>query len=503
MEKIIKLQEDFLKKHNFVLQHSDQFYYKNGIALTWENAKSKLGEKFLKKYFKFRKEFVDGLITYIQTQKNCLTSGEKRCYVNAAGSTNYTSDYDVTVSGSFASAIVEEFNELFLSIWNHPSGIIFDTNLYGNTYFIIENTNYSILGTECSGPSNKLVKVIDTYNDSQFIADQLSWAMCKIIVHVRETDDHPGTDLTSGVMEYLGEQLPGNLKVYFKQAKQMFQEMGQLNMSDLAVMNQKYEEMLEKMDEKRAAFEAVNFDIDLAREFKNSVATSNFYGNETYFTEGALGHTVGVLQKLIPNYPLNVHLLITSILENYGDFIKELYHEQDPQDAFVHSSKYLGRIANAVYIISERDLLTHTSTTIDKLDKSIFLLLQLVKGQLRTNIYNRQSIIQQLSQIQALVQPSQQNKIIQIIQNIQDPVDKTKLNQDMLAIFNNLTSARAGNIRLKKTNGSVTFAKNVYDVMLANTLNAYSRYMDETSDFYGKYRKYKKKYNDLKDEIIS
>ena len=49
---------------------------------------------------------------------------------SAAGSTDVTSDYDISITGVNAMPVIVKFYELFTGLFNEASGVVFDTNLY-------------------------------------------------------------------------------------------------------------------------------------------------------------------------------------------------------------------------------------------------------------------------------------------------------------------------------------------------------------------------------------
>ena len=81
--------------------------------------------------------FVD-LETWAWNKKN----PDSRIYIMAAGSTNITSDYDVTMAGPRASELAAHINGKFFRDTGHSLSTYADTNLYFNPWVLITNNNF-------------------------------------------------------------------------------------------------------------------------------------------------------------------------------------------------------------------------------------------------------------------------------------------------------------------------------------------------------------------------
>lgn len=65
----------------------------------------------------------------------------------SVGSTDLTSDYDVTLSGVHDLACLAELNESFRAAWGKESGYVFDTNIYCRDYVQLRDNIYPVGGT--------------------------------------------------------------------------------------------------------------------------------------------------------------------------------------------------------------------------------------------------------------------------------------------------------------------------------------------------------------------
>lgn len=124
--------QKYFSDNNITVKNNSLFLGDFQRQLTWLNVVD-IGEDvnfdFLLQYGNFRKQIVDQLIALI-SKYVCKT-----CTVNAVGSVNPTSDYDITANGRKAAQLVQIFNQIFRELFLNESGIIFDTNLYGVGFF--------------------------------------------------------------------------------------------------------------------------------------------------------------------------------------------------------------------------------------------------------------------------------------------------------------------------------------------------------------------------------
>ena len=104
-----------------------------GDAGNWEKVKKKYlkDKETMQGLIKFRKEEVGKIINEVRTS---LKTDAENLKDIAPGSTDLTSDYDVTFDAgenkSLEGKAVKEFNKLFRDRWGKESGTIFDTNVY-------------------------------------------------------------------------------------------------------------------------------------------------------------------------------------------------------------------------------------------------------------------------------------------------------------------------------------------------------------------------------------
>lgn len=101
----------------------------------------KLNLENLKELNLLRKKCVYLILSYIYFNCMCLNS-DNLCEILNAGSTALDSDLDITVYGNYA-YVVTLYNIIFHDIFEKPSDLLFDNNLYGSDYLIyVDNFTY-------------------------------------------------------------------------------------------------------------------------------------------------------------------------------------------------------------------------------------------------------------------------------------------------------------------------------------------------------------------------
>jgi hypothetical protein len=137
------------------IQKIDNFYYVfvDGVRylFSWKNIVNINNIELLQFANLIRTYYIDTLkeliINYFENSCNKRNniSYNKSCTVTSIGSTSLTSNYNITVSSFILSTdIVSKFNNYFYDFWKDTSGEIFDTNLYGNCFFLKINGNLNL-----------------------------------------------------------------------------------------------------------------------------------------------------------------------------------------------------------------------------------------------------------------------------------------------------------------------------------------------------------------------
>jgi hypothetical protein len=356
-----------------------------------------------------RKYYVDRLIQII-TQKvfyHCdkKTGVTTKCSVVAVGSVSLTSNYDVTVSGViYPNRVVRMFNQEFAKFWRDYSSNVFDTNLYGSTFFVTMGADvqidpdYSQLYRILQTPSQQVLylppeKILgQEYPDGmrQIRISQLKWLMVKVFLH-QHVYAIPQGDLifsicTVQVIDTIRKMILGSSIVPKNNPTSNATTAREAAIDQ--VFDEKFggensrEEVIQSYDDKEVTMENYNNSLvqiqssqltyesiyrgsikngssnsgeilRILMELIDNVSKSNFYGSETYFCMATIYHVLGYVQKL-GDFALDREDYIISALENFIDIFR--YYSKlvsDPPYAIIKMSKYVYRIYNALAILNK------------------------------------------------------------------------------------------------------------------------------------------------------
>ena len=367
----------YLEQLNITKKDGENFYYLNytnlnninvRIKLTWHNIIKLKDKKILKKINDFRKIFVDSLINIILEiyANDCdKKKNLQYCDIQAIGSTSLISNYDINVSSYLVSAIiVEEFNLYFFDFWNDTSGEIFDTNLYGNSFFIstyisynkILNKKYNFIINNKN--KNKIIyylppKNIDNSVLNKIFNSQTEWLLIKIFLYkdtyLLEKNNNTYNILNKLEKNILSLLLSKNIVKYKKKYNTIKFLKNNVDIPENMYrnkLNNKYIESLKNIDKSQTYYQNNNEDNKLI-DLIESISKSNFYGNETYFCLGTIYHVLGYIQKLGDFYMYDMYY-IHSMIENYLDIFRYYEYINNSDYFILKSSKYIIRVYDAI-----------------------------------------------------------------------------------------------------------------------------------------------------------
>lgn len=384
---------------NQIIERDGKYYHKGIIPLRWEKVKenasnlskarrrtvieAQSGQEFLIRYGNFRKLYVNTLIAEIASRLGCI----RKCVALAVGSVNPTSDYDVTLTGPKSNSIVEEFNDEFRERWGLESGVVFDTNLYGASFLIprtVPNFDYFLKRdmkeiTKRAVPDEKkitpsdFVFFINLKEDPKDMRWQRLWALAKFhlwnyrIGKKQRADDLPRKYGFLNLPDSIGNP---TFRLDFQLSKNMFEDLTRrVDIDNLSAMNKQYERELNKLSRAREEFDVAD-DLEQVkkhgRELKNQISRANFFGNETYLSQGAFNHVVGKIQSGFDNLPLYVHEYADSFIENSFELVKEFavhFHDVNADSMVADSSKYIMRATMAMLKLLENNLFENAAET--------------------------------------------------------------------------------------------------------------------------------------------
>lgn len=98
-------------------------------------------------FWYFRKAIVDSIAI------DCISKHNNSVVAISVGSTNITSDYDITLYGkkyTSISKVINAFNKMFNDVFSKPPDFVFDTNMYGVSFIKLIRTPSSLISEEDS-----------------------------------------------------------------------------------------------------------------------------------------------------------------------------------------------------------------------------------------------------------------------------------------------------------------------------------------------------------------
>ncbi len=346
----------------------------------------------------------------------------------AFGSTNLTSDYDISVGGPGSEAVVERFNRKFRAKYGKESGTVFDTNVYTDPI-------YTILGPDSTKLFAQKPELADTMR--QFTYDQMAtrkymsdkaWAehceslvkgapdemkpMVQNVLDAAERADRGGKVLQSKEVERLAKELGLDPKaadtalraqneVYgrvlggvdeFRRELDRIGGLASAGGESGSAMREAfqskyatpaYRETLAKLEDavkrsdaaavKRLQGEAEGW---LAHQLRNRQGFALYHASEAYQTEGAIAHVVGELQAQGKKVTyesltrpgtgkLRPDQYLNSLYENRANMFKELEHIRDATGKLKDPEKAAEKAAK--YFIRQLDAAHETGIDVAKI----------------------------------------------------------------------------------------------------------------------------------------
>jgi hypothetical protein len=371
--------------------------YNGGKFLfTWKNIVNKKNIELLEFANMIRKMYVDGLkdLIILHFEYKCSNTisipYNKYCKINAMGSTALTSNYNVNVSSFLLSTdIVSKFNKYFFSFWNDTSGEIFDTNFYGNSFFVTidrsityNNNLNSLYNILTSGDKNifYLPPRKELFDNSlvkkQIFSDQTSWLVLKIYLYHHEFENYVtknnrnnlNTELD--IKKKLGIILNKVKKIVLRKIanssnedkllskyRKLEEEKPHLIAQNNNLYRKELDELyvsklvnIDKYQKEYMSSKSVNNveRNELLVNLFEAISTSNFFGNETYFCIGTIYHVLGYIQKLGDFY-MYEEFYVQSMIENFIDTFRYVeYVVKDSGKFILKASKYIFRVYDAI-----------------------------------------------------------------------------------------------------------------------------------------------------------
>ena len=337
-----------MKNLNYLKQIGNKYYIiinNNKIRLTWENIKNIDDENIKKVFWLFRKIIVDSFLKYLLQKiksDNYMTLKKINNYINiySVGSTNLTSDYDITlycITNKYIAYIIEKFQQKFKNIFFYDSAIVFDTNIYGKAYIQFHEDNYYNKFTKCISQKQQFYYLQSYSSNSPVI-----WAFIK---YIRNFKDAFGENMYNDYYNFLKSKIDNNTFFYNSLDTLLLLNNFDNNYTNLLIDEDNFKKIYQ--DNK----------IHPLQFYNDYISLINYYGIETYFTRGAFLDTVVNLQMCkndTPAIKLTTTDYISSILENSGFF-------------FIHNNKvkYIKRVVNSIKLLSHDEYYSNIIETND------------------------------------------------------------------------------------------------------------------------------------------
>ncbi len=359
-----------------------------------------------------RKYYVDRLIEII-TKYFFYECNEKseisiHCSVVSIGSTSLVSNYDITIGGVlFPRDIIDKYNEYFIEFWNNFSARVFDTNLYGSTFFLVSSPGvmkknniiyhaYQSFETKIKPiqqifylPPKKILNKPTYLFGDQIKNSQFEWLIMKILqhqsnYHIKKKDFKNHLE---PVIHFILTKMIHSSKTIKEIINEKFGKVDdKIFHLSLNKSIQSYEDTQEKVKniqlEYEATFENIKNSLskkgdleeyqkiiyDFLSRLIETISLSNFYGSETYFCMGTIYHILGYIQNLGP-FHMETEYYQQSALENYIDLFR-YYSKMSKNEeyAIIKSSKYIYRLYDALEKIKPSKSISQK--------KDLFLLIQ-------------------------------------------------------------------------------------------------------------------------------
>ncbi|HLB79843.1 MAG TPA: hypothetical protein VJJ77_05015, partial [Dongiaceae bacterium] len=312
-------------------------------------------ESQMRRMVQLRRQVVDALSDEIVKE----LGGE----VQAFGSENLTSDYDISFVGPRAQVAVILFNARFNKRWaaavdigGRETGTVLDTNAYTGP----EHANF--LG----GSRDVWFQDAFAHLAARKYLNDADWAGYR-----QRLLESAGADRRAGLSEMLDwvEARQREFKDATDRMRAEIAESGEVPAGDVefAAQNRLYEQNLREIIELKDRYDrASGAERDaLAQEIRNAQSKALYFAQEAYQTQAAIDHVVMTIQaakraitveSLMSDTPPELSIPLTpdqarqSYLEQIANMMKELSHEGDPAKLAAKAAKYLVRGLDAVRI---------------------------------------------------------------------------------------------------------------------------------------------------------
>jgi hypothetical protein len=296
---------------------------------------------------------------YVDYLFNC-SNDDKNSFYKSFGSTNITSDYDISILGKNAPEIMMRMVDSFLQKYNDSLAISFDTNIYCIGYFSSIEINSSI--TTEIGDNISIIKLTNEkeinvalifsflkLKDEIFADQDLSTNVKDLLVQVKKYKDK---------LQHIYDMVYSNAKSKYKHIKsQDTLDMIVRYKINAKISKKVYDELYHIRTQKTEP-------VDNLYEL---TCVANYFSIESYYTCATVNVVVLELQGERKNLQLGKFEYVCSAIENLGDFLNHCSSpilKTDLNSTLIKLSKYIYRIyyslskINSLYIKKTEDIET-------------------------------------------------------------------------------------------------------------------------------------------------
>jgi len=305
--------------------------------------------KLLKMLSSIREFYVDYLF-------NCCNDNKNTVY-KSFGSTNITSDYDISILGKNAPEIMIKMFNSFLGKYDNSLAISFDTNIYCVGYFSSLDINKSM--TTDIGNNISVIK-LQTPTD-------INYALIFSFIKLMDID-FSNHEISPKIQNIINES-----KNYVCRLKNIYDSVyttieskyKKINSADTLDIITKYKingkiskKLYDKLYNRTSDIDKINNLYELA-------CVANYFSIESYYTCATVNVVVLELQGKKENLKLGQYEYVCSAIENLGDFLNHLNNhiiKSNINEIIIKISKYVYRIyyslskINSLYIKNTNDI---------------------------------------------------------------------------------------------------------------------------------------------------
>ncbi len=281
----------------------------------------------------------------------------------ADGSTDLTSDFDVSMAGVQKETVTIAFNEQFEELFERPSAEVFDTNVYGSGP--IEEAN-DAKGSECKGnfvcssactkKTEKcfLIMHLRFRHSLAVVNNQHAWALATLLRNL-SVDEQAWLSARIRSPSNTSSRL---LQRLFTQAEQIYTKYP--ISTDIHTANKRYADALLQIYQLRINGAKHVTTKEFALQYADAESRGGWFAQEAYVTMGPFLHVVANDQRQL-DLALSQDEYKDSFIENMAYVLHTFKTGTTCSKAFVIAAKYIARASFAgtqVFDTSEEEIVS-------------------------------------------------------------------------------------------------------------------------------------------------